>query len=322
MLIDFHHHYLPPFLIEAFEEAGRRASLARFPEWSRDGSLALLDLIGAEMAMMSAPTPGVHLGDNGAAADLARRCNDFTAGLSVETAGRLSAFATLSLPDIDAACKEAELALNMGFLGVGVLASYGDIFLGDPLLDPLMSILDERGAMMFVHPVGHLSSSALAQPAPLWMIEYPIDTTRAALNMILAGTQDRFPNIRIILAHAGGCLPFLSVRLREMSVIDSRFAHLTPERIDRHIAGFYYDLAQASGAATFAALGVVAQPNHLLFGSDFPYCGRQAIQNMADNVSYLAGGFGRLRTNGSKLLKSASEGRAGGNVKVRGEIIA
>lgn len=304
MLIDFHHHYLPPFLVEAFETAGRRPSLAGFPAWSPDASLALLDQIGADRTMMTAPTPGVHLGEDGPAAELARRCNDYTADLAVTTSLRLSAFATLPLPDIDAACQEATRTLDAGFPGVGVLASYGDAFLGDPVFDPLMEELDRRSAIMFVHPVGHPSSGALQRPAPLWMIEYPIDTTRAALNMILAGTQDRFPNIRIILAHAGGALPFLSVRLREMALIDSRFAGLTPDRIDRHIAGFYYDLAQASGKAVFDALGVVARADRLLFGSDFPYCNERVIQGMIDNLPHLPGGIDRLRANGEKLLQS------------------
>lgn len=307
-MIDFHHHYLPPFLIEAFDKAGRRPSLAGFPAWSADASLALLDRIGAERALMSAPTPGVHLGDDRAAVDLARKCNDFTAELRVKTQERLGAFATLPLPCIDAACREAARALEAGFPGVGVLASYGDTFLGDPLFDPLMRLLDDHRALLFVHPVGHPSSAALQLPAPLWMIEYPIDTTRAALNMILAGTQDRFPNVRIILAHAGGALPFLSVRLREMSAIDSRFAHLSPERIDRCIAAFHYDLAQASGPAVFTALLNVAPASHLLFGSDFPYCNARAIENMVAGLANLEGGPDQLRRNGAALLGSVAGG--------------
>ena len=306
MLTDFHHHYLPSFLVDAFEEAGRRPSLSGFPAWSRDGSLALLDRIGVDQAMLSAATPGVHLGRDGPAADLASRCNDFAAELRVQTSGRLNSFATLSLPDVDAACREAVRTLDGGFMGVGVLASYGDAFLGDPLFDPLMEILNERGVAMFVHPIGHPSSFALKRPAPIWMIEYPIDTTRAALNMILARVPERFPDIRIILAHAGGTLPFLSVRLREMSVIDHRFAEFSPEYIDRCVATFYYDLAQASGDAVFAALATVASPDRLLFGSDFPYCSAPAIENMVASASRLEGGLDRLRENGRQLCELLS----------------
>ena len=301
MLIDFHHHYLPPFLVEAFEEAGRRPSLSGFPDWSPDLSLALLDRLGVDRAILSAATPGVHLGQDGPATRLARRCNDFAAELRVRTSGRLDAFATLPLPDVEAACREATRALDEGFVGVGLLASYGDAFLGDARFDPLMDVLNERGALVFVHPIGHPSSVALGRPAPLWMIEYPIDTTRAALTMILARTLERFPNMRVILAHAGGALPFLSVRLREMSLIDHRFAELAPDYVDRCVAWFYYDLAQASGEAVFATLAAVAPPDRPLFGSDFPYCNTRAIDNMADQASRLAGGFDRLRDSGSRL---------------------
>ena len=305
MLIDVHHHYLPDFLVQAFGEAGRRPSLSGFPAWSLSASLQLLDRIGADQAILSAPPPGIHFGDPAAAAALAHRCNDFAAELSVQTAGRLAAFATLPLPDVEAACEEAVRVLDGGLAGVGVLASYGEVFFGDAQFDPLMGELNRRDAVLFVHPVGHPSSRALSHPAPLWMLEYPFDTTRAALNMILGGIQDRFPNIRIILAHAGGALPFLSVRLREMSIIDHRFAELTPERIDRYLGKFYYDLAQTCGPATFAALDQVAGEHHLLFGSDFPYCGGQAIQNMVDNVAHLRGGIDRLREAGGRLYGPA-----------------
>ncbi len=307
MLVDVHHHYVPAFLREAFERAGRRPSLAGFPDWTPERALALMDRLGIAQTLLSVSGPGVHLGDDGAALDLARRCNDYCGSLRTASGGRLRGFAAVPLPFVAGAVEEVGRALDrIGLDGVGLFASYGERYLGDPAFDPLMIELDRRAALVFVHPMGHPSSRALDLPAPLWVAEYPIDTTRAVVNLMLTGALERFPRIRFVLAHAGGTIPFLSVRLRAASLIDQRFEHLTPERIDRWIAGFRYDLAQASGAATFAALAKVTAPDHLLFGSDFPYCGERAIDDMVAHLAELPGGRPSLELAGQWLLRDAT----------------
>lgn len=302
-MIDVHQHYLPDFLLDAYSRAGRGPSLARFPNWSIDGARRLQERLGLIRTFLSVSTPGVHLGDDRAASDLARRCNDFCGGLAIDTGNRLSGFAALPLPDTEAATQEAIRALDeLGMPGVGLFASYDNRFLGDAHFDPLMAELDRRGAVAFVHPMGHATSRTLNLAAPLWVAEYPIDTSRAAINLIVSGAKQRFPNIRFILAHGGGALPFLSVRLRAASLIDPRLAHLTPERIDRELASFYFETAQASGAATFAALSAITTPDHVLFGSDYPYCVEPAIDDMVAHLSDLPGGRAELTNNGASLF--------------------
>ena len=306
MLIDVHQHLLPDFLIDAYARAGRRPALAAFPAWSVEGALEVQDRLGIGRTILSISTPGVHFGEDKAAADLARRCNDYCGALLATTGGRLDAFAALPLPCVDAAMAEAARALDeVGLAGVGLFASYAGRFLGDPLFDPLLAELDRRGAVVFVHPMGHPSSAALGLAAPLWMAEYPIDTSRAAINLIVSGAKARFAGIRFILAHAGGTLPFLSVRLRAASLIDARLGDLTPERIDAEIGSFYYELAQATGKATLATLAMVTTPDHVLFGTDHPYCSRTAVDDMVSHLADVPGGRCLLAANGAALLREA-----------------
>lgn len=304
MIIDVHHHCLPRFLIEAFEAAGRRPSLAGFPKWSPEMSIALMDRFGIDRAILSVAVPGVHLGDDHHAETLARRFNDYCAELKAITP-RFDAFATLPLPDVDGSLRALEQAQDeLSLAGIGLFASYGDLFLGDPVFEPVMAELDRRAMTVFVHPMGHPTSHALNTAAPLWMLEYPFDTTRAALNLILSGTLDRFPQIRFILAHAGGVLPFLKPRLSAISEIDKRFPASTAERVASYIASFYYETAQASGPASFAALQEATGPEHILFGSDFPYCSGDAIAGMVANLPLLRGGTDGLRKAGSALFST------------------
>ena len=102
-MIDVHAHYLPDFLVEALEAAGRKPALAAFPRWSPQECLAMMDRFGIAATLLSVSTPGVHFGQTSAAAVLARRCNEYCADLAVSSGGRLGGFAALPLPAIDAA---------------------------------------------------------------------------------------------------------------------------------------------------------------------------------------------------------------------------
>jgi 6-methylsalicylate decarboxylase len=297
-MIDAHVHYLPDFLLAALEHAGRKPALADFPQWNPADCLALMDRHSISAAVLSVSTPGVHFGSPHEAATLARRCNEYAAELGASARGRLGGFAALPLPSVDLALREIEHAFdNLRLHGVGLFASYGEQFLGDPTWDPVMAELDRRGAVAFIHPMGHPASRQMTLRAPLWMLEYPIDTTRAALNLILNEVLERFPRIRFVLAHAGGLLPYLSSRIAAASLIDSRWGNLTESAVARALSRFYYETAQSTGPPTLAALLRVASPDHIVFGSDYPYCNDRAVAAM---VKGLDGWLDRA------LLKSAA----------------
>ena len=83
-------------------------------------------------------------------------------------------------------------------------------------------------------------------PGPL--IDYPFDTTRAAVQIAHSGLLQRFPDFRIILSHAGGFLPYASHRFAEL------LAGLNPDgptadAIVADLRKFYFDTALSSGVA-------------------------------------------------------------------------
>ena len=272
--IDVHAHIVPSFLAEAAKLAGFSASIsAGFPEWTPELALGFMDANGIASAVNSISQPGVHYGDDKRARVLARRCNDFMADLADRYPLRFGAFATLPLPDVDGALAEIAYALDVLKLdGVGLLASYGNDFLGDVTFDPVLKLLNERAAVVFIHPNYHPSSKKLAMKIPAFLIEFPIDTTRAVANLIFSGSIDRFPNIKFILAHNGGALPYLSWRVSLAPLIDKRFQSFSQASILMAIRSFYYESAQAAGPGPMSALVEVAEPEHMLFGTDWPYC--------------------------------------------------
>jgi predicted TIM-barrel fold metal-dependent hydrolase len=212
----------------------------------------------------------VYFGNVQQARDLARSCNEYAAELRVMHPGRFGFFAVLPTPFTAPACAEVAYAYDrLDADGVVLLGSTEGRFLGDPAYEDLMAELDARHAVVFLHPNLHATSRQLGLAAPGWLLEFPCDTTRAALNLILTGTVDRYPRIRWILAHAGGFLPYVAWGA---SLADSipEFAKQAPEGVLTYVRRFYYDTALSPSPYSGAALRELVEPSHILFGSAFP----------------------------------------------------
>lgn len=284
--IDVHFHAIPDFYRSALMAAGRGATISTgTPRWSVAEALTAMDDNGIATAILSISQPGTHFGNVPEARALARDCNAFFAGLIGEHPKRFGAFTVTPLPDVDGALAEIVHGLDVLHLdGVGLLASYSDKFLGDPFFDPVLEELNRRHACVFVHPNFHPASRKLDLNIPGFVMEFPFDTTRAAVNLILSGALERYPHIRFILAHAGGTLPYLASRLEAASYIDAKYRALTPARMNEALAHFWYDTALSSGDATLATLAVTARPDRIVFGSDFPYAPTALVARSVSNL--------------------------------------
>jgi len=279
--IDVHFHLIPPFYSEAVYAAGRGPALGRYPEWTPQLALELMDACSIEVALTSLAQPGVDFGDAASAQMLARRCNDYAAELVARWPRRFGAFATVPVWTIPGALDEIAYALDeLHFDGVSLFASYGENFLGDPKFDAVMEALNARGTVVFVHPGLHPSSRDLALPWPGFMMEYLFDTTRAVVNLIFSGAIERFPRIQFILPHAGGLVPYFAWRLSVSPMIDKRLPQLSRTQVYAGLEHFWYDNALAPGEQTFGSLDHVAAPERIVFGTDFPFANPRVIAEM------------------------------------------
>jgi 6-methylsalicylate decarboxylase len=317
-MIDVHFHLIPQFYRDAVYEAGRGPAIGRYPDWSPQLALELMDANGIALAITSLAQPGVGFLPADKAAAFARRCNDYTAELITQHAGRFGCFALLPMHAMDAAIEEARYCLEtLRFAGISLFASYDETFLGDTAFDPLLAFLDSCSAIVHIHPGLHPSSRALVLPWPSFMIEYPFDTTRAAVNLLFSGALERFPHIRFILSHAGGTLPYLAWRLSVAPMIDKRLTQRSRAEIFAGLKTFWYDNALASGPQSMTALAQIAAPDRILFGSDWPFCSTRVV---AEEVKdFTAPDFlspdartAIARENALRLLFPAIAGKDGG----------
>jgi predicted TIM-barrel fold metal-dependent hydrolase len=276
--IDFHFHLIPPFYRDAVYAAGKGPAIGRYPDWSPEQALALMDTNGIEVAITSLAQPGVQFADLSEAATLAHRCNEYAADLAARWPKRFGAFATIPVGEEAASISAIVHSLDaLKLNGVCLFASYGEKFLGDPSFDPMLEVLNDRSAVVFIHPALHPSSRGLDLQWPGFMMEYLFDTTRAVVNLVFGGALDRFPRIRFVIAHAGGLVPYFAWRLSVSPMIDSRLPQIPRYEVYARLRHLWYDNALSPAQATFECLRDVASASRLVFGSDWPFANANVI---------------------------------------------
>jgi predicted TIM-barrel fold metal-dependent hydrolase len=211
-LIDVHHHVVLPEYEAALARAGaadpsRPLRRRVTPQQALD-AMAELGIAAAVLNPLSAA--GVHHGSDAHARDLTQATNEALAIFASHAPDRLGFFAALPLPDVDGALRALEHALDhLHADGVILLTSQNGRYVGDPAFDALYAELDRRGAVVFVHPASPAYVAALHLDLWAAYVEYPFETTRVAANLIYNGITSRYPDIKWILAHGGGALPYL-----------------------------------------------------------------------------------------------------------------
>lgn len=263
--IDTHHHVVPPRYRQWLQDKGISAGGKAIPEWTTDAALELMDITNVETAILSVSTPGVEPAEPPEATAMAREVNEYAANVAADNPGRFGFFATVPLPYIDASITEAAFALDeLNADGVVLLSNTRGVYLGDRSYDPLLEYLNQRDAVVFIHP-----SALPAAPVngiPPYVADFLLDTTRAAINLSHNGALTRYPAIKFILSHAGGFLPFAAARV-------AVGASPTGDSADglRLLKSFYFDTALSASESALPSLTAFADPTKILYGSDFPY---------------------------------------------------
>lgn len=277
--IDVHHHYIPPRYRAALQAAGhgKPSGMPGIPKWSVEESLGMMDRNGIESAVISVVN-GVHFGNDSDARDLSRHVNEEGARVVAAHSRRFGLFATLPLPDVDGSLKEMDHAFDALYAdGVVLSSNYQGIYLGDARFDPVFAQLNKRKAAVFIHPFNpHCSCCqdlTKMQPLdyPYPMIEFMFETTRAVFNLILSGTLDKYPDIKVIVPHAGATVPVLAERVAAVSALLKLGKNPEPQQFKKTLRTLYYDLAGWPEPVALGALLQVADPTRIMYGSDWPY---------------------------------------------------
>ena len=284
-VIDVHSHIITPEFLSALESEGRLMDEGfPLPKYDADTHLKWMDEAGVQTSVLTLAAP------HPTSAKVVRSTNEAAAKLKQEHPGRFLFCAALPLPDVDAAIREAIYALDtLKADGIKLATNVEGQYLGAPELDTLFSVLNERKAVIILHP--HRPEPVnrqVMQQTPLAMQEYLSETTRAVSNMISRNVLARYNHIKVVVPHCGAYLPLSVPRMKSLTPVMQANKMVGEIDWEKNLAALYYDLAGAHSPEVIRMLLTITTPDHLLYGSDYPYVASQVLtQSLQRMKQYL-----------------------------------
>lgn len=197
--------------------------------------LAIMDEAGVDMQLLSVTIPGVQMFEPERANAMAISTNDQLAAAIARHPTRFAGLACLAPQSPQTAAKEMERAITkLGLNGFIINSHTNDRYLDDPRFAPVLEAAEALGRPIYLHP--RAPSNGMASPfrdyslgGSIW--GFGMETGTHAVRMILGGTFDRFPRLKIILGHMGEALPFWMWRLDHMYKRRAKDGRLKPNSL-------------------------------------------------------------------------------------------
>ena len=269
MRIDVHAHYYDAGLLSAMARLGSDFSetALRAPGAAVDLSqrMRLLDDAAIDIQVLSPGGLQPYLSDESSAVSAAELINNFHHAVVAEHPGRLAAFGCVPLPHVDAAIATVGRCLDeLGFLGINLGCSVGDRPLDEPEFEPVWAELDRRAAVVFLHPLG-VVRPMMDEFGLAWAIGGRFEDTVAAVRLVSSGATYRHHNVKIIVPHLGGTIPFLWDRFRDRPNADGEIFNVA-EGLRR----LYYDSINLAPGMLSSACQIIGA-ERVMLGTDFPW---------------------------------------------------
>jgi predicted TIM-barrel fold metal-dependent hydrolase len=261
---------LPDEEVDGSTSAGRPIG-SEFYEVSR--KLAFMDKHGIAVSVVSSANPWIDFVEPAEAPALAARLNEDLEAICAGSAGRLLGFGVLPLQRPEACPAELKHIAGYEHMRGVIIGSAGrGAGLDDPDFEPIWKAAAEAGLFVFVHPhygIGH-SLFPDTGHALLLALGFTFETSIAVARLILRGALERHPALKLLIAHAGGTLPYLAGRLDSCvkNDISKDFGLSRPP--SHYLRQCWYD-SIAYHPPALAALTAFADPAKIMFGTDHPF---------------------------------------------------
>ncbi|HUQ20702.1 MAG TPA: amidohydrolase family protein [Gemmatimonadaceae bacterium] len=305
MIIDVHNHFYPPEYLDAIRAGESVVKLTTDAEgnpclhYPGDYNVAVrghrdiayrqsvLEKEGIDTQVITLTTPGTHVEPRDEAIKLARMVNDSFALIIREREPRFAALATLPLCDPAASVDELRRAMTeLDMPGAMLFSNVNGMALADERFEPLYAEADKLGAVLHIHPTDPVGVEAMTDFWLMPLVGFLFDTTLAAAKLVFAGVPARYPNIKWVLSHLGGAIPYLAERLdRGWEAFPDCRVNIA-EKPSNYLRQFYFDTVNFDPHALKLAVDF-AGASQILAGSDYPHQ-IGSIPKMKESLGLLA----------------------------------
>jgi aminocarboxymuconate-semialdehyde decarboxylase len=290
MKIDVHTHYYPEIFFQMIRDTPSDFSFAKDPTGRTiithrgarffgvtppmtdvDKRLEDMDRVGIDVEVISLSTPNIFFADESHQPEVARILNDAYAELTAKHPTRFKGFASIPMDAPEAALAELHRAIDqLKMNGVVLLSNIRGRALTSPIYRPFFEEANRMNLCIFLHPMIPTNSEPFKEYVLGPLVGFPFDTTLAVARMCFDGMLRELPNIRWIIGHLGGAIPYLMERL------DSGYRDFAECRVNidelpsTYLKRLYYDTVTFS-AHNLRMVRDLAGTDHMVMGSDYPH---------------------------------------------------
>ncbi len=285
-LIAIEEHWISPELTSALNAVPRRDESLAFNEMGDhrrrledlgEGRIAAMDAQGIDVSILALTPPGTHPLPSDEARRLSRAANDTAIAAVHQNPTRFRTLSTLPMSAPEHVADELVRAAGQGHVGTMVYGRSGDRFLDDPAYEDFFAAAAELGQPVFLHPqipsdaVRDASYRGFDTITNLGLATFGwgwhLDAATAALRLILSGTFDRHPELRLVLGHWGEMLLFWLDRADSLARIAGRQRSVA----DYLRTNFYITASGMLNPALLQYALSVTSVDRLVFSTDYPF---------------------------------------------------
>jgi aminocarboxymuconate-semialdehyde decarboxylase len=290
MRLDLHTHYYPEQFFQMIRETPSEFSFAKDPTGrtiithrgarffgvtppmtNPDQRIEDMDRVEIDVEVISLSTPNIFFADADRQPNVARTLNDSYAELISKYRGRFKGFASIPMDSPDAAIAELHRAIHdLKLNGVVLLSNIRGRALTSPIYRPFFEEANRMNLCIFLHPMLPANPEPYTEYVLGPLVGFPLDTSLAVARMCFDGMLRELPNIRWVIGHAGGAIPYLMERL------DSGYRDFAECKVNIdqppsfYLKRLYYDTVTFSPYNLRMVRDLVGV-DHMVMGSDYPH---------------------------------------------------
>ena len=292
MKIDAHNHFYPEaFLVELEKQGSSIGITLEKDAWGRtiivqngnqvvtitppmkdiDIRLEDMERVGFDRQILTLSIPSVDIFPVESGEILARVVNDEIARICGDHPERFMAFATLPFLDPKRAVAELERCIDeLGFCGACIGSNICGINLDNPIFYPFYERISAYDLPVHIHPRPPKDRDTFKDYRLNPMIGFEVDLCVAVIRLVMGGVLEKFPNLKFIVSHLGGAIPYLAERIQNCyEAYPECRENITAPAMD-YLKKFYYDTVSFFEPALICAHAFVGA-GHMVLGSDYPH---------------------------------------------------
>lgn len=292
MRIDIHNHFYPTKFLKQLENVGSTVGITiETDDWGRqiivqhgnrlvtitppmnnvNKRIEDMDQSGFDMQILTLSAPSVDIFPVETGETLAKVVNDEIARICQEDPDHFMAFATLPFIDPDRTVMELERCIDaLGFKGACMGTNINGMGLDDQILYPFYERMADYDLPIHIHPRAPADKETYKDYRLVPMIGFEMELCIAVVRLIMGGVMERFPNLKFIVSHLGGALPYLAERIQNCYEAYPECQENISRPAKDYLKRFYYDTVSFFEPALMCAHSFLGA-RRLILGSDYPH---------------------------------------------------